>query len=88
MGSVEATGYGSAGWFTWVPVAGGLLWPLFGDTSFIPWILGIAGMAGQGVGIVLLAVGLVGHNDSEDAPVAFVPSAPGADAGGSMAIRF
>jgi len=88
VGSMDAIGDEGAGWFTWIPVVGGFLWPYFGNTSFVPWILGITGITGQVVGVVLLALGLVGHDEPSDAPVAFVPSAPGADAGASVAIRF
>lgn len=70
----------------WIPLAGSFLWAYFrGD--LVPMILGIAGTVTQALGLVLLIIGVVGH-DVDASEALLVPGAPGADVGASLVVRF
>ena len=87
VGTVDGTWYDDAsGLFCWIPIAGGVLWGL-GRDEIVPWAMGISGAVVQAAGLALLLVGVVGH-DVDTEQVLVLPSAPGAEAGASIAVRF
>lgn len=88
LGTLDASPGYSVGFTAWAPIAGGVIW---GVTSYGlgALLIGLSGTALQTLGLVLLIVGAVGHEvDVEASSVLLLPSAPGADVGASLMLRF
>ncbi|WP_236517603.1 hypothetical protein [Sandaracinus amylolyticus] len=88
IGTIDATAGRSVGLFTWLPLAGPVLWAA-GMGDAVEWVLGSTSAALQTLGLVLLIAGAAGHDVEIDASEALVlPGAPGADVGATLHVRF